>query len=70
VGDPHRERASSECGVDGACVIEVWVRPNGFENFDSTVYRVWIEPTHPALLAFAPAPPPPTTTTTTTTTAP
>jgi hypothetical protein len=61
---------SGECGVDGACVIEVWVTPNGFENFDSTVYRVWVEPTHPATLTFAPAPPPTTTTTTTTTTAP
>jgi hypothetical protein len=28
------------------------------------VYRVWIEPTHPVVLAFAPAPPPTTTTTT------
>jgi hypothetical protein len=58
---------TSECGVDGPCVIEVWVTPNGFENFDTSVYRVWIEPTHPVALAFAPAPPPPTTTTTTTT---
>jgi hypothetical protein len=55
---------SGQCGVDGDCVIEVWIRPNGFENFDSTVYRVWIEPTHPVVLAFAPAPPPTTTTTT------
>ena len=52
---------SGECGVDGACVIEVWVTPNGFEDFDSTVYRVWVEPDHPAALTFTPAP---TTTTT------
>ncbi len=55
---------AGECGVDGDCVIEVWVTPNGFENFDSTRYRVWIEPTNPAALAFAPAPPPTTTSTT------
>jgi Neocarzinostatin family len=58
---------SSECGVDGDCVVVVWVAPNGFENFDSSIYRVWIEPTRPVVLGFAPAPPPTTTTTTSTT---
>jgi hypothetical protein len=48
---------SATCGIDGNCVVEVWMTPTNLSN-----QRIWINPNQPVALTFAP----PTTTTPTT----
>jgi hypothetical protein len=52
---------SSTCGIDGDCVVEVFVTPNDLDSLP-----IWINRDHPVALHFAPGPPPPTSTSTST----
>ena len=42
---------SGVCGVDGDCVIEVYIVPKGFDS-----KQIWINPDQPVALEFAPVP--------------
>jgi hypothetical protein len=43
---------SGTCGIDGDCVLEVWITPKDLDS-----YRIWINPNQPVTLHFAPATP-------------
>jgi len=43
---------SGTCGIDGDCVLEVWITPKDLDS-----YRIWLNPTQPVALHFAPATP-------------